>query len=534
MTRTDPQLHRFVLAGMIALGVILTLHTSTFAQPALHWQHIYGDTLSQSGTAGMVQLPSSQNGDLIIAGEINHAIPLLFDMHLTRITVDGDSVWMRSHDIEQTQHAYAIALSVDSTTVAVAGANNWESGGNYYTNCMLNLFDTDGNHLHTYTDGATWIAEAYTIIATPDNGFIFAGKVEDDVGPSPEQNVWVVKVDDQADLVWSREFDIDEEDEAHAIIRHPDGGYMIAGHAREENAPLRWNTFLLHIDEDGNELDRRHYVDDSADEFVYALHFTAQGRLYLAGESYVPDQPNQRTDGFLTLLDFDLNPIDTRYIGGTGYDGFRTIDPLEDGDLLLAGHAQSYSANGNEDLFVVRVNALGAELWHGSFGDTGNDKGYALLPVDGPNETHFILAGTSAPRGQSHNKNVIAARISARLPWVRLTLTSDPPDTVDIPAGGGDFDYTATLENNTGQMRTLAAWAVVQTPDSVLTPPVRMARLHLDAESRTDYPQSQTVSADADTGLYRFIGRLGHYPNEIFSADTLLIRKNPPDPESSF
>ncbi len=531
MTRPHPRYRRRILAALFTLAAALLWLSPAVAQPALHWQHIYGDTLSQSGTAGMVQLADDQNGDLIIAGEINHPTPLLFDMHLTRITTDGDSIWMRSLDLEQTQHAYAIALSADSSTVAVAGSHNYESGGNYYTNCMLNLFDTDGNFLYTYSDGATWIAAAFTIIATPDNGFIFAGKVEDDIGPGPEQNVWVVKVDDQADMVWSREFDIDEEDEAHAIIPHPDGGYLIAGHAREENAPLRWNTFLLHIDDEGNELDRRHYVDDSADEFVYALQFTPQGRLYLAGESYVPDQPSQRTDGFLTLLDFDLNPIDTRYIGGTGYDGFRTIDPLANGDLLLAGHAQSYSSNGNEDLFVVRVNALGVERWHGSFGDTGNDKGYALLPVDGPNETQYILAGTSAPYGQSHNRNVIAIRISARLPWLRLTLTSDPPDTVDIPAGGGEFDYTATLENNTGQRRTLAAWAVVETPDSTLTPPVRFARVALDPQSSTDYPLNQTVSADADTGLYRFIGRLGHYPHEIFSADTLLIRKNPPDPE---
>ncbi len=50
----------------IPIILLLTIATSAFAQPALHWQHIYGDTLSETGLAGCVRLP---DGDLILAGD---------------------------------------------------------------------------------------------------------------------------------------------------------------------------------------------------------------------------------------------------------------------------------------------------------------------------------------------------------------------------------------------------------------------------------------------------------------------------------
>jgi hypothetical protein len=509
---------------LLTASLLLFVVAAT-AQPAVHWQHIYGDTLSQSGTAGMFRLPS---GDLIIAGDINHQTPLLLDQHLTRISTDGDSVYMRSLDLENTQHTYACILGQDGN-IAVAGSYSYEENENYYTNSSLNIYDQDGNLLYTYGDGADWVSEAFALTATIDAGYLIAGFVQDEGGVDPERDLWLVRLDATANFVWGYDYDVDARDEPRAVVALPDGSFLIAGNTRTGDAPLRWRPFLLHIDADGNELNRRVLPMLSVDQFVYDLHFTPQRRLYIAGESYVEGQPSQQTDGFLTLLDMEFNPIATEYYGGTSYDGFRAIEPLPNGDLLLVGHAQSFSGNFVDDMYVVRVNPIGGQRWFASLGDAGVDKGYAIIPVETERETQYIVTGTSSPAQQSWNKNVISVRFSARAPLYDIELISAEEDTIEIPAEGGNFSFDAILSNNTPFARTYEAWVAVAGPAGQLSQPLRLANVLLQAQNTQTYPILQPFPTEYPPGIYHYIGRLGNYPNHVIVADTLILRKADPE-----
>ena len=79
------------------------------------------------------------------------------------------------------------------------------------------------------------------------------------------------------------------------------------------------------------------------------------------------------------------NPLDTggtvcqyyTVLGGTGAEGLACLAPTTDGGCVAAGRTMSYGA-GNNDVWLVRVNAAGTPVWEKTFGTGANDLGLCV------------------------------------------------------------------------------------------------------------------------------------------------------------
>ncbi len=512
--------------ALLIISIVL-FAAAAVAQPALHWQHIYGDSLSQDMTAGAVRL---LDGDIILVGEVSNETPLLFDINLTRMTVDGDSVWMRSHEENNTQHARACTLTPDGN-IAVAGSYNYEEGNEWYINCLLHVFDSEANLLWSWYEHVSANTVALAITNTLDGGFILTGYYQENGIPNVETDVYTVRIGANGSTQWTVRTEFLGREEAHAVTIHPDGYILVAGQTRVDEVATAWDAFSLQLDGDGNELGGQvHEFEqyDNLNEYIYDIHITPNGFIYFAGEANHPAGPQRMNDGYLMLTNQDYELIDRRFYGGTGFDGIRRIEPMPGSDLMLAGYSASYTANFDRDLWAVHVNAMGWEQWDywvGRFGDTGEDKGYGLIPIEGQHETQYIITGNSSPEGQVGNKNVIAVRFSARAPFVEIDLVPVVDDTIDIPAEGGSFEFTVQLINNLRFAIAPDAWAAVYGPDNLHIEPMRLHTIYIRREHFEEYDLIQDFPAEYVPGIYHYIGRLGRYPNTVVAADTLILRK---------
>lgn len=84
-------------------------------------------------------------------------------------------------------------------------------------------------------------------------------------------------------------------------------------------------------------------------------------------------------------------------LGGTAGDYAHSVQQTFDGGYVVAGLTASnngdVSANkGNDDFWLVKMNALGELQWSKTFGGTGFDQAYSVYPTD---DSGFVMAGFS-------------------------------------------------------------------------------------------------------------------------------------------
>ena len=79
----------------------------------------------------------------------------------------------------------------------------------------------------------------------------------------------------------------------------------------------------------------------------------------------------------------------SRTYGGTAYDKGTDVVPTADGGYFVVGHTSSYGA-GNYDVFLIKVDRQGNKLWQKVYGDFFNDYAYSISEARNGN---FLIKG---------------------------------------------------------------------------------------------------------------------------------------------
>ena len=108
---------------------------------------------------------------------------------------------------------------------------------------------------------------------------------------------------------------------------------------------------------------------------------------------------------------------------------------------------------------------------------------------------------------------------------VSLTLTPlNPP--IQLPAGGGSFNFTCMVENTTDSLVTFDAWTKAILPNGSFFGPILERRnLRLNAQSCFTRTLRETVPGAAPPGNYVYKGYLGNMPNDVWAEDDFPFSK---------
>ncbi len=100
-------------------------------------------------------------------------------------------------------------------------------------------------------------------------------------------------------------------------------------------------------------------------------------------------------DLYLVKTDSEGSFLWSRALGGTGWDFVNAVQETGDGGYVLAGTTSSFGAGG-QDILLVRVDAQGAVLWSSTFGGPGNERAEGvLLDLEG----NIIVFGATDSHG---------------------------------------------------------------------------------------------------------------------------------------
>ncbi|WP_162628221.1 T9SS type A sorting domain-containing protein [Arcticibacterium luteifluviistationis] len=275
---------------------------------------------------------------------------------------------------------------------------------------------------------------ANDLIKTSDNGIIMVGSTHSknsfDVGESNAargsggSDFWVVKLDKNGNIVWSKTFGGSNDDEATSIAKTSNGEYVIVGSTKSTDGDANYNgdnggILMIRLKEDGSLVSTRIIPGGrrfTQDTYHYASTFSkpavavsSDGFIYIGGTHEIGNSPYKAKQFYLTKLTPVGDTLWQKIFGSDFDEQLSNIAIASNGDVQMVGSTTSNASqiagagNGNLDFLAIRVDSNGNLLWQRAWGGNNIDAIHGL--VENHQKTGFVLVGETSSSQGTINSN---------------------------------------------------------------------------------------------------------------------------------
>jgi formylglycine-generating enzyme required for sulfatase activity/Tol biopolymer transport system component len=289
--------------------------------------------------------------------------------------------------------------------------------------------------VRSYAGDTRWAA--LDGLTTGDDGYLLVGASNYSHQNTRREDIYLVKTDATGEIVWGRAYGGDDFDRGNAVIE-ASGGFIILGETASTGAG-DWDIYLLQVDQDGDEIWSRTFGGPGK-ERANAIRQTADGGYILVGQTASFGAGG--VDLYLVKVDNQGNEVWSRTYGGEhdeeGYDVQQTPDG---GFLVLAQVLQGEAVYVDQkpDIFLLRTDGSGEELWSQVWATEDADGGHVLLPTS---DGAYLIAGITAPAGNQSKSDVLFVKIDAEgnqiwnKPLGDQNAVDYGTDAIELPGGG--------------------------------------------------------------------------------------------------
>jgi len=264
-----------------------------------------------------------------------------------------------------------------------------------------------------------------SINSTVDSGFIAVG-ITNDFGIWPDWDVYLVKLDKNGEIMWSKTYGDTLENQGKAVQQTSDGGYIITGYSNrtiagdydihliktDSNGDLEWSKtyggpltqwgldvkqtsddgyiitgdYLFKVDETGNI-----EWDKAFGGTFYSVQETLDSGYVTVGNKLI----GSTFDILFVKTNGNGDTLWTRTYGGGDYEWGTSVSLTSDSGFIIAGYTISFGA-GSQDVYLIRTDDLGHIIWSKTYGGSSSDRAYSVVQtVDGG----FLVSGDTESFG---------------------------------------------------------------------------------------------------------------------------------------
>ncbi len=212
----------------------------------------------------------------------------------------------------------------------------------------------------------------YSVAQTSDGGYILLGKTCSFRTGSCD--MYLVKTNGNGTELWSKTYGSLEDEVGYSVAQTSDGGYILLGKTWSFGAG-NCDMYLIKTDKKGKELWSKTFGGNNYDA-GRSLQKTSDGGFILLGTTM--SYGSGRQDMYLVKTDANGKELWSKTFGSMEDESGYSVVQTSDGGYILLGYTEEY-INGNPDMFLVKTDASGNTLWSKVTGEFENDKGFAVL-----------------------------------------------------------------------------------------------------------------------------------------------------------
>ena len=272
--------------------------------------------------------------------------------------------WNKTFGGANNDDGHSVAETSDGGYIITGGTVSYDAGD---WDVWLIKTDSNGNEIWNKTfGGANFNDEGYSVEQTLDGGYIITGSTYS--YGAGECDIWLIKTDSNGNEEWDKTFGGADYDQGRSVEQTSDGGYIITGGTKSYGAGY-FDVWLIKTDSNGNEIWNKTFGEDSCG---FSVEQTSDGGYIITGETILYDA-EMTTDVWLIKTDSNGNEIWNKTFGGAGWDFGRSVTQTSDGGYIVTG------GDGGGDVWLIKVK--------------GEGKGIPAFELSGPH----IMPKTSLP-----------------------------------------------------------------------------------------------------------------------------------------
>ncbi len=206
------------------------------------WDKIFGG-IGWDETNSILQ---TEDGGYVVFGFVQSKNKGREDAWIAKLDENGEMVWDKTFGGSQNDEVFSGIKTADGG-YAVCGYTESKGAGGY--DAWIAKLDENGEIVWDKAFGGIEAEVANSIIQTGDGGYVLAGYTWSE--GAGREDAWIIKLDENGEIVWDKTFGGSDEDVARCIIQAEDGGYVLAGYTESKGAG-RYDAWVIKLDEKGN------------------------------------------------------------------------------------------------------------------------------------------------------------------------------------------------------------------------------------------------------------------------------------------
>ncbi|MCH7878232.1 MAG: hypothetical protein IH914_02835 [candidate division Zixibacteria bacterium] len=359
------------------------------------WQRTFGGGLEDRGEA-----VARVNGGYAAAGWSISFGPGAADFYLVKVNDSGRALWQEQYGGAADDLSRALVVADDGGLVMAGVTSSFGAGG---TDMYLVKADANGQFLWDTTFGGAFDEEAFAILKTSDGGFLITGSSVT-IGGGALKAGYVVKTDANGSFQWDTGGQLTifaNEIIGYDAIETPDGGYLIVGETIPQ-APNWSQVYLAKLDSSGTLLWQTSHggqVDDRGKSVVVA----PDGDFVIVGSTTSFGAVGWDIYAMRVSASGDTVRWQKNYGGSMDDHGERGI-ATSDGGFVIIG-TKDFGSGAVEpgqpeptgrQMYLMKIDGSGAMLWDRTYGGLEFESGrQALIAADGG----YVLIGVTMSAG---------------------------------------------------------------------------------------------------------------------------------------
>ncbi len=338
--------------------------------------------------------------------------------------------------------AQSVILTMDGGYALTGGTRSSEDA---QSDLLVVRLDGAGNLLWARAFGGNASDWAESIIQTPDGGFMVLGNTLSFGAGGID--LLLLKIDSSGNLMWAKTFGGSGRDQANAIIRSSDGGFMVVGEAYGFGTGYE-DLLVMKLSEFGDPQWIKVYGTQEMEE-GYSIIQTSTGDYAIAGSIAEQRKETTLSDILVLKIDSSGNPLWAVTYEGSWWDGIRPIAESPDGGYVVAGGSDSWFYN---SLLIMKMTSVGELEWARLYGNPSYPYSERAFSIISTPEGGFIVGGYEWISGPNTFR-VLLIRINSlgEIVWARtLGDTGIQYPNAIVRAQDNSYVLAGSMGNSTG------------------------------------------------------------------------------------
>ena len=366
------------IAAMCVIGVGMAN-----AEPIEGWSKTFGGTGFERGSS----VQQTSDDGYIITGVTESYGAGGTDLWLVKTDVSGMQMWSKTFGGTDWDRGHSVQQTSDDGYIITGSTGSYGAGE---ADLWLVKTDASGTQMWNKTFGGAGHEWGKSVQQTSDGGYIITGSTDSyGVGVL---DLWLVKTDASGTPMWNKTFGGTGIDEGYSVQQTSDGGYIITGSTNSYGAE-DFDFWLVKTDASGTQMWDKTFGGTGIDE-GYSVQQTSDDGYIITG--YTESYGAGGIDFWLVKTDASGVEIWNKTFGGeASADEGHSVQQTSDGGYIITGSTKYYVA-GFDNLWLVKTDASGTQMWNKTFGGASADEGHSVQQTS---DGGYIIIGSTGSYG---------------------------------------------------------------------------------------------------------------------------------------